>query len=120
MWEIAWDIWEFRNTVFHHQNNQSIQEDTGAIDLQIKSLSDTLSIMGLLPKDLHLADITLTRLLQFPQHQKMEWLHQASLALEQVKLRQFNLRRKDNEYLQRHQTMIASMQRNLSNWLHSV
>jgi hypothetical protein len=120
MWEIAWDIWEYRNEVLHNKNNHSTTEDTEAIDLRVKTLWDTIYITGLLPKDLHLADITLTRLLQFPRHQKTEWLHQVSLALEQAKSRQFHHRRHENAYIQRHQTMIASMQRFLSNWLHTV
>jgi hypothetical protein len=69
MWEIAWDIWEYRNEVLHKENNYSTTEDAEAIDLRVKTLLDTIYIMGLLPKDLHLADITLTRL-QFPKHQK--------------------------------------------------
>jgi hypothetical protein len=85
MWEIAWDIWEYRNEVLHKENNYSTTEDAEAIDLRVKTLWDTLYITGLLPKDLHLANITLTRLLQFPKHQKKEWLHQASLALDQAK-----------------------------------
>jgi hypothetical protein len=90
MWEIVWDIWEYRNEVLHKEKNYSTTADAEAIDVRVKTLWDIISITGLLPKDLHLADITLTRLLHFPKHQKKEWLHQAALALDQAKARTFH------------------------------
>jgi hypothetical protein len=92
-------------------------EDTLILDKQIGDLHSTMAIIGLLPKDQHLMEITLNRLLAFSRGQKVEWLTQVTLALEQSKLRQFQIRRSQHEHYQRHQLMLESMRRTLQNWL---
>jgi hypothetical protein len=113
LWNIAWDLWDFRNAVLHHQNNQSLQEDSLALDIQIRDLSHTIALTGLLPKDQHLTTISLTRLIDFSRSRKIEWLQQRTLALAQAKKRQFELRRSRQAQHQRHQSMIVSMQNSL-------
>jgi hypothetical protein len=93
LWEIAWDIWDFCNEIFHHQTNESSTQDSAALDFRLRNLSYTLTITGLCPKDSHLAEITLDRLLMLPRFQKVEWLNQAELALTLAKNRHFQLLR---------------------------
>jgi hypothetical protein len=93
MWEIAWDLWDFRNAVYHHQQNHSLEQDTAAIDLKIRDMYNNLATTELLLKDKHLSDITLQRLLLFQRIQKVEWLEQATLALAQAKTRYYLTRR---------------------------
>jgi hypothetical protein len=90
-----------------------------ALDLQIRELHNNLIITGLRQKDRHLSTIPLTWLFTLPQTQKMEWLNQTNLALTQSKKWHFRLRRSWHEHHRRHQIMIMSMQRSLSNWLHN-
>jgi hypothetical protein len=85
LWEIAWDLWDFRNTVYHQHSNQATQEDTTVLNQQVKDISYKLTLTGLLPKEKHLTTIPLSKLLTFPRPQKLEWITQANLALEQVK-----------------------------------
>lgn len=119
LWEVAWDLWHFRNTVYHHHNNQSLQEDSLALDVQIRDLSHTINLTGLLPKDQHLLTFSITRLLEFPRDRKMEWLQQTTLALAQAKKKHFQIRRARQEQHRRHHSMIVSMRQTFSNWLHS-
>jgi hypothetical protein len=119
LWNVAWDLWEFRNAVFHQKMNHSQQEDNDALDLKVRDLSHKLNQTGLLPKDRHLMSISITRLLLLPRIQKVEWLHQATLALAHVKKRQFQLRRSRQEHYRRYHAMIESMQLGLHNWLNN-
>jgi hypothetical protein len=117
LWDIAWDLWEFRNAVFHQRHNQTLQEDSLALDVQIRDMCHTITITGLLPKDQHLAAISLTCLIDFPRSRKIEWLQQMTLALAHARKRNFDLRRSRHEQHRRHQCMIESMQNSLRNWL---
>jgi hypothetical protein len=92
LWNVAWDLWEFRNGVFHQKLNHSQLEDTNALDVKVRDISHKLNQTGLLPKDRHLMSISITRLLLLPRIQKVEWLNQATLALAHVKKRQFQIR----------------------------
>jgi hypothetical protein len=116
LWEVAWDLWDFRNAVCHHQVNQSLQADIEILDAKIRELLDTATITGFLPKDEHLMSIPITRLLSFPRSHKVEWLEQASLALAHAKKRNFWIRESRIEQQRRHREMIRSMQRNFCNW----
>jgi hypothetical protein len=103
--------------IYHHQENQSTMADTLILDKQIGDLHSTMTIIGLLPKDQHLTEITLNRLLAFSRRQKVEWMTQVTLALDQSKLRHFQIRRSQHEHHRRHQLMLESMRRTLQNWL---
>jgi hypothetical protein len=116
LWEVAWDLWDFRNAVFHHQINQFLQADIEILDAKIRDLFDTGTITGFLPKDKHLMSISITRLLSFPRSHKVEWLEQASLALAHAKKRNFQIRQTRIEQQRRHREMIRSMQRIFCNW----
>jgi hypothetical protein len=120
LWEVAWDLWDYRNSVYHDKQNLSLQEDKSAIDLQVRELIQQLSLTGLRPKDRHLASITLERLLDFPRAQKIEWIRQTTLALAQYKRWNFHLRRSQHEHYLRHHRMILAMQTSLRNWLHKT
>jgi hypothetical protein len=120
LWDVAWDLWDLQNAVYHNQTNRSLQEDTHSLDLQVRDIIQQISLIGLLPKDRHLATISLTRLLCFPRSQKIEWIQQTNLALAQAKQRPFQVRRSRQVQHRRHQTMLASMQRSLRNWLDSL
>jgi hypothetical protein len=117
LWDIAWDLWDFRNAVFHHQHNLSLQEDTSALDDKVRDLIYHLSLISLLPKDKHLTMISTQRLLLLPRSQKIEWIQQVNLALAQPKKRHFQIRFSRTEHLRRHQNMFKSMQILLRNWL---
>jgi hypothetical protein len=92
LWDVAWDLRDFRNAVYHHQINKSLQKDSLALDIQIRDLSNTIALIGLLPKDQHIImTISTTWLLDFPRSRKVEWLHQTTLALAQAKKRHFHL-----------------------------
>jgi hypothetical protein len=119
LWEVAWDLWDFRNDVFHHNRNLATEDDISALDSQVKQLSYKLSITGLPAKDQHLVDISLPRLLAFPRLQKVEWLQQAALTLAHAKTRQYLIRRSRQEHLRRYQLMISSMQHTFQNWINS-
>jgi hypothetical protein len=80
LWDVAWDLWDFRNAVYHHQQNQSLHEDTSALDVKVRDLFNTLALTGLLPKDKHLTSISITWLLLFQRSHKVEWLEQATLS----------------------------------------
>jgi hypothetical protein len=120
LWEVAWELWDFRNAVFHHQQNQSLLEDRSVLDDKVRDYLTYLSLTGLLPKDKHLATISLPRLLLFPRHQKVEWIQQAALTMAQAKKSNFRLRLAQKEHLQRRQNMIVSMQITFQNWLLSA
>jgi hypothetical protein len=77
-----------------------------------------LGLTGLFPKDQHLATISIKRSLLFPCFKKVEWLHQATLALAQAKKTNFQVRQSRKEQHQHRQDMIVSMQLTFSNWLH--
>jgi hypothetical protein len=113
LWDTAWDLWEFQNLIFHHQENQSTRVDMLLLDKQIGDLHSNMNIIGLLPKDQHLTEITLDCLLAFPRRQKVEWMTQVALALDQSKLRHFQIRRSQQEHHRRHQSMLESMRRSL-------
>ncbi len=117
LWDVAWDLWDFRNAVYHHKQNFALREDTSALDKKIRGLFHNLALTGLLTKDMHLTTISLPRLLLFPRSDKVEWLEQATLALAQAKKRNFDISRSRIEQHRRHQAMITSMHRNLRNWL---
>jgi hypothetical protein len=117
LWDAAWDLWEFRNAVYHQQQNKSLHEDTHSLDLKVRDLFNKLALTGLLLKDQHLETISIQRLILFPRSQKVEWLHQASLALAQAKKMNFQVSQSRQEQHRRHQDMIVSMQLTLSNWL---
>jgi hypothetical protein len=117
-WELLQEQY-YISIVYHKQINKSQLEDTNALDLQVRELSDDLTITGLRPKDRYLSTIPLARLLSLPRIQKVEWLHQANLALAQSKKWHFRLRRPWHEHHWRHHNMILSMQSLLSNWLHN-
>jgi hypothetical protein len=118
LWEVAWDLWDFRNEVFHHKKNLAVEDDISVLDLQVKQLSNKLSITGLPEKDQHLLDIPLPRLLAFLVYKKWNgsnrrhspWL---------TKKRQYLIRRSRQEHLRRYQLMILSMQHSFQNWLTS-
>jgi hypothetical protein len=118
LWEVAWDLWEFRNSAYHKQINQALREDNIVLDIKIRELHNNLIITGLRPKDRHLSTIPLAWLFTLPRTQKLEWLNQTNLALAQSKKWHFQLRQSQHEHHRRHQIMIMSMQRSLSNWLH--
>jgi hypothetical protein len=120
LWDVAWDMWELRNEVYHNTTNRALQEDTHSLDLQVRELLQQISLIGLLPKDRHLATISLTRILCFPRSQKIEWIQQTNLALVQAKHWHFLIRRTRQEQHQHHQTMLESMQRLLRNWLDNL
>ncbi len=82
LWDVAWDLWDYRNAVYHQQQNISQCEDTDAMNLKVRDLYHNLAQTGLLAKDRHLLSISLSRLLLFPCVQKVEWLHQVNLAIE--------------------------------------
>jgi hypothetical protein len=117
LWEIAWDLWEFSNEVFHKHCNLALQQDSHSLDQQIKDLHYKISITGLLLKDRHLATISLTRLLSFLRIHKKEWLTQGNLALIQAKKRHFLLLRSRTARFRRHQNMISAMQSSFRDWL---
>jgi hypothetical protein len=119
LWDVAWDLWDYRNSVFYQQLNRSLQEDISAIDLQIKDLHSAAETIALLQKDRHLMTISINRLLEFPRPKKVEWMQQISLALQQAKKRYFNLHQTRQEHTRRHHDMIVSMQATLRTWLHS-
>jgi hypothetical protein len=118
LWEIAWDLWDFRNTVYHQHSNPATYEDTTVLNQQVKEISYKLTLTGLLPKDKHLTSIPLSKLLTFPRPQKLEWITQANLALEQVKKQHFQLLTSCHAQHRRHQNTIRAMRLLLSNWLH--
>jgi hypothetical protein len=91
LWEVAWDLWDYRNAVYHDQQNKSLQEEKSSLDLQVRDLIQQMTLTGLRPKDRHLASITLERLLDFPRSQKIEWIQQTTLALAQSKRWHFHL-----------------------------
>jgi hypothetical protein len=91
LWDVAWDLWEHRNEVYHQNSNHALQEDTTVLDLQVKDLYDNLALTGLLQKDQHLQCISLQRLLTFSRSRKVEWIEQFNLAMAQAKKRNFNL-----------------------------
>jgi hypothetical protein len=117
LWDVAWDLWEFRNSVYHKHQNKALQEDTLSLDSKVKDLFDKLALTKLLPKDRNLAAISLQRLLLFPRSNKIEWMHQANLALAQARNMLFQIRQSRHEQHRRRQEMIVSMQLNLRNWL---
>jgi hypothetical protein len=117
LWDVAWDLWDYQNAVFHLQQNISLQEDTLEMNTQVRNLYHDITITGLQPKDTHLMTIPLTRLLGLPRLQKTEWIQQATLAMTQAKKRQFLLRQSQQEYHRRHQLMLQSMKIALRNWL---
>jgi hypothetical protein len=117
LWDVAWDLWDFRNAVFHDQQNISLQEDTLEMNIQVRDLYHDLAITGLLAKDSHLMTIPLSRLLGFPRLQKTEWIQQATLAMTQAKKRHFLSRQSRQEHHRRHQLMLQSMKIVLRNWL---
>jgi hypothetical protein len=78
LWDVAWDLWEYRNAVYHQQQNISRCEDTETMNLKVRDLYQNLALTGLMPKDRHLLSISLSRLILFPRVQKVEWLHQAT------------------------------------------
>jgi hypothetical protein len=119
LWDIAWDLWDFCNAVYHQQMNRATSEDTSALDLQIRELRHTTTLIGLLQKDSHLTSITLTRLLAFPRLHKVEWIQQTTLALAHAKSRHFRYQRSQQEHHRRQQTMIRLIQLYLRNWLNS-
>jgi hypothetical protein len=88
------------------------------LDLKVRDLFNKLALTGLLLKDQHLETISIQRLILFPRSQKVEWLHQASLALAQAKKTNFQVRQSRKEQHQHRQDMIVSMQLTFSNWLH--
>jgi hypothetical protein len=91
LWEVAWDLWDFCNTVFHQQQNRSRDEDISILDCEIRHPSHRLHMTGLLPKDQHLLSISLSRLLSFPRLQKVEWIQQVELAVAQARARHYQL-----------------------------
>jgi hypothetical protein len=117
LWDITWDLWEFRNAVYHHQHSRVLQEDTSALDIQVRGLHNNLSLTGLLSKDQHLTKISIHRLLLFPRKQKVELIRQATLAMTEAKKRHFRFRQSTHEQLRRHQLMFSSMQLYMRNWL---
>jgi hypothetical protein len=117
LWDVAWDLWEFRNSVYHHHQNKALHEDTLSLDSKVKDLFDKLALTVLLPKDRHLADISIQRLLLFPCPNKIEWIHQANLVLAQAKKLLFQIRQSRHEQHRRRREMIVSMQLNFRNWL---
>jgi hypothetical protein len=119
LWDVAWDLWEYRNSVFHQHMNRSLQEDVLTIDLQIKDIHSAAETIPLLPKDRHLMTISINRLLDFPRHRKVEWMQHTLLAMQQAKKSYFNLRQTRQEYTRRHHDMIVSMQTTLRTWLQS-
>jgi hypothetical protein len=119
LWDIAWDLWEFRNSVYHQQINQSTQEDILLLDEQFKELISSTALIGLLPKDQHLTEISASRLQTFSRIRKVEWIRQVTLALAQAKNRHFQLRRSRYEHYWRHQNMIESMRQTIQSWLNT-
>jgi hypothetical protein len=62
LWDVAWGLWDFRNAVYHKQSNHSLHDDTIALDQQVRELTHTLALTGLLSKDKHLETIPIERL----------------------------------------------------------
>jgi hypothetical protein len=108
LWEIALDLWEFRNKIYHRHCNQALQQDIHALDQKVTELHYKIILSGLLPKDRHLATISLTRLLSFSRIHKKEWLTQGNLALIQAKKRHFLLLRSRNARYRSHQNMMSA------------
>ncbi len=117
LWDVAWDLWEFRNAVYHKQCNLSLHEDTIALDQKVRELTHTLALTGLLSKDKHLETIPIDRLLGLPRLRKVEWLLKANLALTRAKQRYFESRRSRHAQHRRHQSMISSMQLTSRRWI---
>jgi hypothetical protein len=120
LWDVAWDLWDFCNAVYHQITNKASEVDTKALDRQMQDLSHSLTYTGLLTKDCHLTTIPIDRLLLLPRIQKVEWINQVTLAMAQAKKRHFHLRQSRNDYHRRHQRMIQSMQSTLRQWLASM
>jgi hypothetical protein len=38
MWDVAWDLWEHRNAVYHHKSNKALSADTAILDTQVREL----------------------------------------------------------------------------------
>jgi hypothetical protein len=117
MWDVAWDLWEHRNAVYHHTSNKALASDSAILDTQVRVLIQKLDQIELMPKDQHLAIIPFERLTTFPRIRKVEWIRQTSMALAQAKKRNYVPRQSQHEKHRRHQSMINSMQTILQNWL---
>jgi hypothetical protein len=81
LWEVAWDLWEHRNDILHHQENEVRQTEGPLINRELTSLYHLLISRTLQQRDRYLISLPLHNLLDKPLPYRTQWCLQARDAL---------------------------------------
>lgn len=85
LWDVAWDLWDHRNSVFHQKITTSSLIDAATLNNKILHLHTRANAISLATTDRFLLSISLPRLYAFPRIRQLEWIYLTSLALAQSK-----------------------------------
>ncbi len=93
LWQIVWDMWEHRNEVLHHQQNQATNVNTRDLDKAIKRLYDQAIFRLPHTLDRYLTKKSLRTILRLPRECKMKCAKAMNIALTHIKNKQEKERR---------------------------
>jgi hypothetical protein len=84
LWEVAWDLWDYRNSILHHQENCVYIEKERQSKRAVINLFKKLLTTHLRSRDRHLLKLPLGDLLKKDYLYRSQWSHQAVTALRSI------------------------------------
>jgi hypothetical protein len=87
MWQVAWDLWEYRNGILHEQQNAVSDNVILELDRTLQTLYQNSRSILLAGIDRHLFRLSLPQLLQKDVPYKQTWVHQVELAMKNTRKR---------------------------------
>jgi hypothetical protein len=88
LWDVAWDLWEHRNSILHEAQNVVTDRSSRSLNRQVSLLFSELQSHLLPAHDRHLLAMKLARLLKKDSTYKEVWLRNAQAALQGITPRQ--------------------------------
>jgi hypothetical protein len=109
LWNIAWDLWEHRNSILHQQDNCLSSSELAVLNQKIRSLYSQLRNSSISGQDRYLLSLPIDKLLGKDSTYKRTWLDQAQVVMAVVR---------KNSWSNSSRIMLSNMRRVLYRWLH--
>jgi hypothetical protein len=82
LWDVAWDLWEHRNSILHKEQNVVTTQVSRSLNRQVSSAYTDLHSLLLKFHDKHLLALKLSHLLKKDDGYKKVWLHHAQAVIQ--------------------------------------
>jgi hypothetical protein len=85
LWDVAWDLWEHRNSILHHRENLVSSSEQESLNQKVRSKYQQLQQL-VLQTDRYLLRVAIDELLEKDVIYKRCWLSQATSALARIRI----------------------------------